>query len=181
MSPMLKLPLTIEHALLGFLHSGPMHGYQLHQQLNAARDLGLVWRLKEAQLYRLLGRLEEEGYIVSVNEPQDTRPPRKVLHLTAQGEAAFLRWVQSPVHRGRELRLEFMAKLYFARQMGGDITQTLIDAQRSELQAWHDDLRRQAETARQTAIYDWLVLEFRIGQLQAMLAWLTTCETALAR
>src|SRR3954454_23190306 len=105
--PMIKLPLTVELALLGFLYRQPMHGYQLHQELNEARDLGLVWHLKEAQLYRLLGRLEEEGYITSVNEAQGLRPPRKMLHLTPEGEAAFLAWTRAPVRRGRELRLEF--------------------------------------------------------------------------
>ena len=180
MSPMVKLPLTIEHALLGLLYRRPLHGYQLHQELTEAHDLGLVWRLKEAQLYRLLGRLEEEGYVEATSEAQGTRPPRKVLRLTPAGEAAFLAWVRSPVHRGRELRLEFLAKLYFARQLGGETVRDLVEAQRQELQEALDDLTRQADALRQTRIYDWLVLEFRIGQLGAMLAWLATCETALA-
>lgn len=177
MSPMVKMPLTIEHALLGFLYHRPMHGYQLRQQLAQARDLGLVWRIKEAQLYRLLGRLEEEGYVRAVNEPQGSRPPRKILHLTPAGEAAFLNWARAPVRRGRDLRMEFLAKLYFARRLAPPPTAELIQAQRQELRAWLADLERQAARIQATRPFDWLVLDFRVGQLRAMLAWLETCET----
>ncbi len=179
MSPLLKQPLTIEHALLGFLYQQPMHGYQLHQRLAEAHDLGLVWRLKEAQLYRLLGRLEDEGYITVVSEAHGSRPPRKMLHLTPQGEAAFLAWTRSPVQRGRDLRLEFMAKLYFARQLGAGATNDLIQAQRRELDRWLEEQMRQADAARAEGVFDWLVHEFRLGQLRAMRAWLDTCQAAL--
>ena len=36
--------------------------------------------------------------------------------LTPDGLAAFDRWVASPVAHGRDFRLEFLAKLYFAMQ-----------------------------------------------------------------
>jgi len=175
-SPMLKQPLAMEHALLGFLHAEPMHAYQLHQQLTAARDLGLVWRIKEPQLYRLVGRLEEAGYVRAVAAPQETRPTRKMLYLTPAGEAAFQDWLRAPVRHGRDLRLEFMAKLYFARQAGPDATRALVNAQRRELQAEHDRLTAQAARISDAAAFDRLVLEFRLGQLRAMLEWLDLCE-----
>jgi PadR family transcriptional regulator AphA len=76
MSPMVKLPLTIEHALLGLLRRGPMHAYEMHRMLLQSEALGLVWRLKQSQLYALLGRLEEAGYVAGVVEAQPARPPR---------------------------------------------------------------------------------------------------------
>src|SRR4051812_40584710 len=97
MSPMVRLPLTTEHALLGFLRQQPMYGYEIHQQLSESAGLGLVWRLKQSQLYALLGKLEQEGYIVATLEAQDARPPRKVYRLTGSGHLAFLEWVQTPV------------------------------------------------------------------------------------
>lgn len=175
MSPMVKQPLAMEHALLGFLHREPMHAYQLHQQLTAARDLGLVWRIKEPQLYRLVGRLEEAGYVRAVAAPQETRPTRKMLHLTPAGEAAFQDWLRAPVRHGRDLRLEFLAKLYFARQAGRDTTRVLVDAQRGELQTEHDRLAAQAARIADAGSFDRLVLEFRLGQLRAMLDWLDLC------
>ena len=73
-----NLPLTTEHALLGFLRRRPMYGYEIHQQLTHPTGLGLVWRLKQSQLYALLAKLEEAGYVTTTIEPQETRPPRKI-------------------------------------------------------------------------------------------------------
>ena len=44
MSPMIRQPLTIEYALLGFLRQQPRHGYEIYQQLSDPTGLGLVWR-----------------------------------------------------------------------------------------------------------------------------------------
>ena len=65
MSPMVPLPLTIEHALLGYLNQKPMYGYEISQHLANSEGLGAVWRLKQSQLYALLSKLEEKGYITA--------------------------------------------------------------------------------------------------------------------
>src|SRR3712207_5615002 len=109
---MLKQPITIEHALLGLLHDKPMHGYELYQQLMEPGGLWLVWRMKQSQLYALLARLEEEGYLVAELQPQAARPPRKIFHLTPAGLQAYQGWLASPVTHGRSMRQEFLAKLY---------------------------------------------------------------------
>jgi DNA-binding PadR family transcriptional regulator len=156
-----------------------MYGYEIHQRLSDPAGLGLVWRLKQSQLYALLSKLEGKGYVTTQLEPQDNRPPRKIFHLTEAGHEAFLAWVQSPVEQGRKLRLDFLAKLYFARREGSDVTQQLLQQQRLACQAWLDEQHSQAEALEKTRPYDWLVHQFRIGQIGAMLAWLDTCQQAL--
>ncbi len=175
---MIKLPLTLEHALLGFLAQRSMHAYEMYQTLNEAHALGLVWRLKQSQLYALLARLEEAGYVTTVTEPQGTRPPRKILHLSPGGHAAFDRWLRTPVAHGREFRQEFLAKLYFAQDSGADTIAVLVEQQRHACQAWLADLEASAATAEPRS-YDWLVLQFRIGQVQAIMGWLDTCLATL--
>src|SRR5262252_750744 len=117
-STALKPALGLEHALLGLLRAQPMHAYEMHQQLLRAEALGLVWHLKQAHLYALLAKLETAGYVGSTTESQGTRPPRKILHLTPAGAVAFADWVTTPVAHGRDLRLEFLAKLFFAAREG---------------------------------------------------------------
>lgn len=180
MSPMVKQPLMLEHSLLGFLRQRSMHAYEIYQTLNRARALGLVWRLKQSQLYALLSRLEQASYIGSTLEPQGSRPPRKVMHLTPKGRAAFERWLTSPVEHGRDFRLEFLAKLFFAAQEAPETVTELIAAQRDVCQTSLAGLLARARTIRTERSYDWLVLKFRIGQLEAMLAWLDTCAETLA-
>jgi PadR family transcriptional regulator AphA len=180
MSPMVKVPLALEHALLGFLRERPMHAYEMHQRLAQAEALGLVWHLKQSHLYALLARLEEAGYLDSTTEARGSRPPRKLMHLTAAGLAAFEYWLVEPVAHGRDFRLEFLAKLFFATQDDPATAMTLIDAQRRNCQVWLADLRAQAEATGPDPAYDWLVLRFRIGQLEAILDWLDTCAATLA-
>ena len=180
MSPMVKLPLSIEHALLGFLREYPMHAYEIHQTLLRPEALGLVWHLKQSLVYVMLERLEDAGYITSTLEPQNSRPPRKLLHMTPSGRAAFDRWLMLPVEHGRDFRLEFLAKLYFASQDDPAVVTRLLTAQRAACQEWLGELRAQAGASAAEHDYDWLVLQFRIGQIDAILSWLDTCEATVA-
>lgn len=179
MSPMSKLPLTTEHALLGFLRQRPMHGYEIHQNLCQPTGLGLVWRIKQSQLYSLLSRLEEKAYVTSTQELQDNRPPRKVFHLTEAGQEAFLEWVITPVDRPRELRLDFLAKLFFARQETTDLILRLIEGQRVLCNGWLEDHRERTAALRDDCPYEWLVWQLRIKQIEAMLEWLDACQISL--
>jgi PadR family transcriptional regulator, regulatory protein AphA len=176
---MVSSPLTLEHALLGFIRYQPMHAYEIHQKLAQSIDLGRVWHLKQSHLYALLGRLEEAGYVATTTELQGARPPRKMLSLTPAGRVAFEQWQVTPVAHGRDFRLEFLAKLYFAGESGIETVEKLIDAQRSVSQRWLSNLRSQADALSADRRYDWLVLEFRIQQIEAILAWLDTCAAAL--
>ncbi len=180
MSPKVSSPLTTEYALLGFLHQQPMHGYEIHRHLSEAKGIGLVWHVKQNQLYALLGKLERKGYVTVEVEPQENRPPRKVFHLTDAGRTAFQLWVRSPVKHGRKLRLDFLAKLYFARQEGPEVVTRLIEEQRAACQEWLTEQQAKADAEQNGSPFDWLVYEFRVGQLEATLKWLDTCEQALS-
>lgn len=172
MSHTTRIPLTVEQALLGFLRERPMHGYEIHQRLSRPAELGVVWRLKPGQLYALLDRLEAEGYVAATVEPQAGRPPRKVFRLTEKGATTFAAWVESPVARGREFRLEFLAKLYFARREPPAVLARLVERQRVTCEQWLAEQQQQAGQAQTTDPYEWLVCRFRIGQIEAMLTWL---------
>jgi PadR family transcriptional regulator, regulatory protein AphA len=176
MSPMIQTPLTMEHALLGFIYRQPMHGYEIQQRLLNANELGLVWRLKTSQLYALLGKLEHKGYLTFTLEPQEARPPRKIFHLTPVGQAAFLAWVSTPVEQSRAIRLEFMAKFYFARQLSPEVTATLVSCQYEIGRGRREKLQAQIEACEAGDSYQTLVYRFRLGQTEAVLAWLDVCK-----
>lgn len=180
MSPKRQAALTIEHALLGFLTEQPLHGYQIYQRLQAAQQLGLVWHLKQAHLYVLLGKLEAAEFVAAELLAQDARPPKRVLHLTAAGRSAFNAWLQSPVRHGRDLRIEFLAKLFWAQHQGSAAAQQLIAAQRTVCEAWLAEIPDELAPEVDVQPYAWLVRSFRRGQIEAMLAWLDTCATLFA-
>jgi PadR family transcriptional regulator AphA len=177
--PRRKEPLTLEYALLGFLRAGPAHAYEIHQRLAQTEVVGLVWHLKQRQLYALLERLEAEGYIKGTTEPQGNRPPRRVLALTASGEARFQQWLSQPVDHGRDFRQEFMAKLYFAHLQGAARVNTLIEQQRQVCQQQLSVFQRQLATIPPERPLDRLVWQFRQDQMVMILAWLETCRALL--
>ncbi len=179
MSPMVRLPLSMEYALLGFVRDGPSYPYQVHQRLERTAVLHLVWRLKQRQTYALLERLEMEGFLASATQEQGRRPPRRMLQLTPQGRAAFQQWMVLPVEHGREFRQEFMAKLYFAQREGRDTVSLLIERQAAACQVWLQAFQRQLATTGNGELLDRLVIQFRTGQLEAMLNWLGQCAAVL--
>jgi DNA-binding PadR family transcriptional regulator len=167
----------MEYALLGFLRDAPMHAYEMHQKLLDAEALGMVWQIKQSQLYALLARLEEMGYLTTVTAPQETRPARKMMYMTAEGRAAFEAWRETPVHHGRELRQAFLAKLYFAQLEGPACVDRLLAAQRAACHTMLATLRARADAAEQP--YARAVYEFRCSQVEATFVWLDRCQAIL--
>lgn len=78
-------------SLLGFLHHGPMTGWDLSQ--TAMTVIGGFWSLTRSQIYRELQRMDADG-LVSAGEPgaRDARP----YSLTQQGREAFAAWSARP-------------------------------------------------------------------------------------
>ncbi len=173
--PMVRQPLSVEHALLGLVRERPMHGYEIHQRLHAGQGLGLVWPVKQGLLYAMLNRLEQEGLLTATLEAQGARPPRKLWQLTADGAQILAEWLQQPVAHGRDFRVEFLAKLYFVRQDGPLAVHALIEAQRAATTSLVATLKASAAVLERERSYEWLVLRYRIGQLEAVLDWLDEC------
>ncbi len=159
-----------EYALLGSLMSGPRHGYEILQLLET--DLGPAWRVSTSQLYALLKRLEKEGLLNSSVETQDTRPSKRVFAVTPAGKERFLEWLKSPTDHARDLRIEFLAKLYFFQQLGLHGGTEMVKSQTAILEGLQGRLfeKREAEEDR----YKRLVYGFRISTLKGWLEWLKT-------
>ncbi len=170
-----------EQALLGFLHQAPLHGYAIHQRLSDPAGLGPVWQIKLSQLYAQLTKLEAAGLISAEIEPQHNKPPRKVYQLTDAGRRTFLTWIEQPVAHGRALRLEFLVKLYFARQVDAEVATRLLSAQKLACEAWlAEEQAHVAEEGNLGRDYSQLVHQFRLGQIEAMLTWLDQCDERIS-
>ncbi len=156
-----------EYALLGLLTAGPRHGYDLLRHFKPEEPLGRVCRLHLSNAYALLKKLERLGLVTSHAEPQDTRPPRVVYTLTPSGREAFDSWVEQPVRKTREIRLEFLVKLYFARQRDAAAARTLIEEQLHHLV--QEIARLEHELQRDPGdCYTGLVTRLRLAQTRAV-------------
>lgn len=170
---------TAEYALLGLIAQtgvGEIHGYDLSRSL-ADGALGRIIRLESGMLYHFLKKLARDGYITSRVERQSGRPDRQVHALTPAGDELLRTWIAAPVRSTREIRLEFLVKLYLARAIDPRQAVTLVAGQRSVMRARAARLREQLE-ARQPAdpdnAFGESVLRLRLTQTEAALAWLDT-------
>ncbi len=179
MSPRRSAPLALEYVLLGLLDRQPMHGYDLYKEITTQPEIALVWSIKQSQLYALLDKLEERGLLVSTLIPGDAHPDRKEFTPTADGHKAFLYWMQSPVHHGRDMRQEFLARLYFAFRNGKELAFELLRQQRQVCLSWKGRLERQFQARDGQSQFARLIYDYRLGQINAMLEWLETCDKEL--
>jgi PadR family transcriptional regulator, regulatory protein AphA len=165
--PMKDKPAT-EYALLGALMSGPRHGYEILQFLETG--LGPAWRVSTSQLYALLKRLDNEGLVNSTLETQDTRPSKRVFAIMPAGRERFLRWLKSPTDHARDLRIEFLAKLYFFRHLGFQGGSELVNSQIAILEQFQKRLTEKKQVEEDH--YNRLIYGFRISTLKGWLEWL---------
>jgi PadR family transcriptional regulator PadR len=71
---------VVEYCVLGLLSREPMYGWQLADALTSA---GLIASI--GTLYPLLGRLRDNGWVTTFDQPSESGPVRKYYRLTADG------------------------------------------------------------------------------------------------
>lgn len=120
--------LTGEYAILGLLLEGPMHGYEMARHFEG-HELTTVCPIEQSSLYTYLRNVEARDLVQWEEERVGARPARKKYSLTAAGEAAVRRWLDAPVMRIREVRLDFLLKLYFLHRQDRAAERELLDAQ----------------------------------------------------
>ncbi|TQM55163.1 DNA-binding PadR family transcriptional regulator [Humibacillus xanthopallidus] len=86
--PQSRRAALLEFAVLGLLHDGPLHGYELRKRLTTA--LGIFRALSYGSLYPALKRLVDAGWIHETQEPTlSGKRPRITYELTADGKEHF--------------------------------------------------------------------------------------------
>jgi DNA-binding PadR family transcriptional regulator len=172
----MEVLVSVRHSLLALLSGGPMHGYGLKTEFEAAT--GDVWPLNVGQVYTTLGRLERDG-LVTAEADADSQ---KVYEITAAGRGELRRWFETPVAREVLPRQELAIKLVFAmRSAASDVTEVVRRQRMATVRSLQDltRLKTAAETAGDMA---WLLmLDGLLFQAEAEARWLDLCEARLAR
>jgi DNA-binding PadR family transcriptional regulator len=130
-----------EWIVLSLVCEGPTHGNALSRVLGPDGDLGRIWRVPKAMVYRSLDRLSGFGLIRSAGEePSHQGPVRFLVESTESGRAAAVSWWHRPVQHTRDIRSELLVKLALADRSGLDPRELLV-AQRELLVPLADGLR----------------------------------------
>jgi PadR family transcriptional regulator, regulatory protein AphA len=163
--------LSPKYVVLGFLYFQPMHGYDLHKQIEI--DLREVWRIRQSQSYNLLKHLEKEGWITTTHQPQEKRPDRELLTITDSGRNQFESWLFTPTPgSARAIRVEFITRLYFASQISENLCSRLTQEQAKTIRMDLILLFQRLAEIPADQVFNRLGLELRTRQLTVVLEWI---------
>ncbi len=152
-----------EMILLGLLCEHPMHGYELSQTVRDDPVMPLIWRFERSEVYFLLGKLRERGYVAESGASKGGGPTRTIYAATPVGREALDAWLRAAELRPRLLRTAFLARVHLALRRDPALATQIIEAEQSHLSEW-----LVAERAEPPADeYAGLVREVRAAQVEA--------------
>src|ERR1700722_14321741 len=122
--PEMSLP---EWLVLAILSQQPAHGFAVAQRTAPDGDLGPVWQIPKAGVYRAIGRLLDADLITAEGTEPGQGPQRTVYTATPPGATAAGRWLQTPVEHVRDIRSHLLLKLALLDRAGDD-PDALLDA-----------------------------------------------------
>ncbi len=117
--------MSLRYAVLGFLSLRPLTGYDLKKYFDAS--VRQFWTADQAQIYRALSQLVDDGLAEVEIVEQDGRPNRKEHHITQAGLTELDQWLRAPL-APQPVREPFLVKVFFAGRLSTTDSAGMIDA-----------------------------------------------------
>lgn len=176
--------MSLAHAILGLLQQEARTGYDLKTSC-FNQTIAHLWSADQAQIYRTLDKLVEQGWITCTVVIQHDRPNRKVYSVTQTGKAELIRWLQchQPLPTSRE---PLLVQLFFADQLPNEAIMQLLEQQlaaRREKLAECENIDLPTlddKSASRDQLMQRLVLELVIQREQTYIDWLKTAIDVIA-
>lgn len=154
-----------ELLLLGLLRGQEMHGYQLNEIISRVnRYIGL----KKATVYFLLDKMADSGWVTRTDEQDGNRPPRRVYHLTAEGETVFQQFLRENLAQYHPTQFSGDIGLAFADALPPDELKLLLTDRRAAVEA---ELAMLHTSDHPAGSLRWII-EHQIRHLVTELDWL---------
>jgi DNA-binding PadR family transcriptional regulator len=171
--PLLSLP---EQTVLALLSQQPLHGFAVAQLTAHGGELGRIWHIPKAVIYRAISRLTKAGLITPDCTQPGLGPQRTLYTATPQGQQAARDWLDTPVQHIRDIRSHLMLKLALLDRAGADPT-ALLRRQRAIL----EPIARAIQAGRpQDEGFDATLLAWRQATASAALDFLDTITSRQA-
>ena len=154
-------------SLLGFLHEGPLTGWQLVQ--TAERRIGAFWSLTPSQVYRELNAMAATGLVEAGRRGRrDSRP----FSITPAGRGAFAEWLEGgPTEE--TIRFPLLLTVLFGEHLPPERLAAILRHQRAihaaRLAAYESI--NTAQNRAQRTLHQQATLDFGLTYERAVLAW----------
>lgn len=100
--------MALEHALLVALSERPAAGLELARRFD--RSIGFFWSATHQQIYKVLRRMEEDGWVTAEVIEQSGRPEKREYTVTDVGHKALADWISTTTPRAA-FRSEIAVKM----------------------------------------------------------------------
>ena len=169
--------MALEHALLIALSEQPASGLDLSRRF--ARSIGFFWTASHQQIYKVLGRMDADGWVEVTEVTQTGKPDKKVYAVSPVGEAVLAAWLAAPTETGA-LRSELAVKLRGAsfgdREAVLDVVRANLADHTARLDHYERLMKRdypRPETLTDLELDQYLVLRGGIRLEEFWIGWLT--------
>lgn len=155
-------------SLLGFLHEGPMTGWDLVTVVQ--QRIGNFWTLTQSQVYRELTAMAKAG-LVEAGQPG--RRDRKPYSITDTGRATFAEWIDHEPGL-EQIRFPLLLTIMFAAHLPAKRLASMIAAHRAvhaERLTRYEQHRAAARDDPATDPFRLATLEFGLRYERAALDW----------
>jgi DNA-binding PadR family transcriptional regulator len=122
--------MTVDKAILGFLHDAPRSGYALKKAFSDSELL--YWSGNNNQVYTALLRLEREGFVRSELLAGEAGPARKEYSVTPAGEKALAAWAATAPEIP-QVRSPFLIQLLWGDELPAATLRELLAAYEEQL------------------------------------------------
>lgn len=158
-----------EGSLLGFLHEGPMSGWDL---VARAQDrIGEFWSLTQSQVYRELARMAEDGLVEAGERGARSKRPYTI---TETGREAFAQWVER-VPGTETIRFPLLLTMAFGAHLPGPTLESFLARHRlnhaDRLARYVKQREEMPDGYEQVDPFAVATLEFGITYERAVLQW----------
>lgn len=170
--------MSLKHAILGFLNSQPLTGYDLKKAFdNSVRHF---WPANQSQIYRTLAQMTDEGLLEKEIIEREERLDMKLYRISDAGREELHRWLSTPLPE-QDTREPFLIQVFFGGQLSDEELLVLLRQQVREAEerlAVYTAIHRanmahapQAPDSRKFYLI-MLTLEYGLRSNQVLLAWL---------
>ncbi|GAA3027329.1 PadR family transcriptional regulator [Actinokineospora globicatena] len=177
--------MALEHAILVALSERAGTGYELARGFD--RYGGDFWQATHQQIYRVLNRMADGGWVAAEHVAQTGRPDKKVYTVTDAGRVELARWLAEPAqptHPRDDLAVKIRGASF------GDPAAVLAEVERhrahhAERLAGYEAVERRefADPAALTGhrLHQYLTLRGGITTERGLVGWYDEVRTALRR
>ncbi|MCW2755245.1 MAG: hypothetical protein JWQ32_2656 [Marmoricola sp.] len=169
--------MALEHALLVALSERPAAGLELARRFD--RSIGFFWSATHQQIYKVLRRMEDDGWVTAQTIEQSGRPEKREHTVTDVGHKVLADWISTTTPRAgfrSEIAVKMRAASYGDRDaLLANIAELIADhrVRKSHYEAMSARDYPEPQRLAGQELDTYLVLRGGILQETFWIAWLT--------